>query len=41
MKLMNMYDLQIGVALMVFQQFGGINGISFYASETFSSAGKY
>ncbi|XVF62700.1 hypothetical protein PTKIN_Ptkin09bG0029300 [Pterospermum kingtungense] len=29
----------IGVALMVFQQFGGINGISFYASETFASAG--
>ncbi|XVE65697.1 hypothetical protein DITRI_Ditri08aG0020400 [Diplodiscus trichospermus] len=31
----------IGVALMVFQQFGGINGISFYASETFASAVKY
>ncbi|CAN1284043.1 Sugar transporter ERD6-like 16 [Linum perenne] len=30
---------QIGVALMVFQQFGGINGIGFYASETFASAG--
>ncbi|CAN1149869.1 Sugar transporter ERD6-like 16 [Linum perenne] len=29
----------IGVALMVFQQFGGINGIGFYASETFASAG--
>ncbi|XP_021291895.1 sugar transporter ERD6-like 16 isoform X2 [Herrania umbratica] len=29
----------IGVALMVFQQFGGINGITFYASETFASAG--
>ncbi|KAK8671061.1 hypothetical protein V6N13_037670 [Hibiscus sabdariffa] len=29
----------IGVALMVFQQFGGINGISFYASETFALAG--
>jgi len=28
------------VALMVFQQFGGINGIGFYASETFASAGK-
>jgi len=25
---------------MVFQQFGGINGIGFYASETFASAGK-
>ncbi|CAI0466575.1 unnamed protein product [Linum tenue] len=29
----------IGVALMVFQQFGGINGIGFYASETFAAAG--
>lgn len=25
---------------MVFQQFGGINGIGFYASETFAEAGK-
>ncbi|TYI92334.1 hypothetical protein E1A91_D02G062200v1 [Gossypium mustelinum] len=33
-------SVMIGVALMVFQQFGGINGISFYASETFASAGK-
>ncbi|GLT99231.1 hypothetical protein SLE2022_166830 [Rubroshorea leprosula] len=29
----------IGVGLMVFQQFGGINGIGFYASETFASVG--
>ncbi|KAM7278136.1 hypothetical protein ACFE04_005270 [Oxalis oulophora] len=29
----------IGVALMVFQQFVGINGIGFYASETFVAAG--
>ncbi|KAJ0979676.1 hypothetical protein J5N97_015150 [Dioscorea zingiberensis] len=29
----------VGVGLMVFQQFGGINGIGFYASETFVSAG--
>ncbi|KAK6913831.1 Major facilitator, sugar transporter-like, partial [Dillenia turbinata] len=29
----------IGVGLMIFQQFGGINGISFYVSETFVSAG--
>ncbi|CAM0874059.1 unnamed protein product [Alopecurus aequalis] len=29
----------IGVGLMVFQQFVGINGILFYASETFVSAG--
>lgn len=25
---------------MVFQQFGGINGIGFYASQTFTEAGK-
>ncbi|XP_038879057.1 sugar transporter ERD6-like 16 isoform X2 [Benincasa hispida] len=31
--------LIIGVGLMVFQQFGGINGIGFFASETFASAG--
>ncbi|XAR57147.1 hypothetical protein NMG60_11025185 [Bertholletia excelsa] len=29
----------IGVGLMVFQQFGGINGIGFYASQTFTDAG--
>ncbi|KAG9457497.1 hypothetical protein H6P81_002005 [Aristolochia fimbriata] len=29
----------VGVGLMVFQQFGGINGILFYASETFVAAG--
>ncbi|KAH7856863.1 hypothetical protein Vadar_006354 [Vaccinium darrowii] len=29
----------IGVGLMVFQQFGGINGVSFYVSETFEAAG--
>ncbi|XP_068661174.1 sugar transporter ERD6-like 16 [Aristolochia californica] len=29
----------VGVGLMIFQQFGGINGILFYASETFVSAG--
>ena len=32
--------VQIGVGLMVFQQFIGINGISFYASETFAEAGN-
>ncbi|XP_022955838.1 sugar transporter ERD6-like 16 isoform X2 [Cucurbita moschata] len=32
-------QIQIGVGLMVFQQFGGINGIGFFASETFASAG--
>lgn len=25
---------------MVFQQFAGINGVQFYASETFEAAGK-
>ncbi|MBA0555588.1 hypothetical protein Golob_025759, partial [Gossypium lobatum] len=34
-------SVMIGVALMVFQQFGGINGISFYASETFASAEQF
>ncbi|KAM5569131.1 sugar transporter ERD6-like 16 [Rosa sericea] len=29
----------IGFGLMVFQQFGGINGIGFYASQTFEEAG--
>lgn len=27
------------MGLMVFQQFGGINGIGFYSSETFVAAG--
>ncbi|XXG62420.1 hypothetical protein AAC387_Pa05g0780 [Persea americana] len=29
----------VGVGLLIFQQFGGINGIGFYASETFVPAG--
>nr|XP_043611503.1 sugar transporter ERD6-like 7 [Erigeron canadensis] len=29
----------IGVGLMIFQQFGGINGICFYATSIFASAG--
>ncbi|CAL5415851.1 unnamed protein product [Camellia sinensis] len=29
----------IGVGLMVFQQFGGINGVGFYVSQTFVAAG--
>lgn len=29
----------IGVAIMIFQQFGGINGIGFYVSQTFVAAG--
>ncbi|KAL5793028.1 hypothetical protein ACOSP7_001622 [Xanthoceras sorbifolium] len=32
-------SLTIGVGLFIFQQFGGANGICFYASETFVSAG--
>ena len=32
--------VQIAVGLMVFQQIGGINGVGFYASETFVAAGK-
>ncbi|EXC05702.1 Sugar transporter ERD6-like 16 [Morus notabilis] len=32
-------EIQIGVGLMVFQQFIGINGVGFYASETFEEAG--
>lgn len=27
------------MGLMVFQQFGGINGIGFYSTETFVAAG--
>ena len=34
------YYFQIGVGIMIFQQFNGINGISFYASETFALAGN-
>jgi len=30
---------QVGVGLMVFQQLGGINGVGFYASYIFHSAG--
>ncbi|KAI3990205.1 hypothetical protein MKX01_029183, partial [Papaver californicum] len=32
-------SLIVGVGLMVFQQFGGINGICFYVSHIFESAG--
>ncbi|KAG0478493.1 hypothetical protein HPP92_013212 [Vanilla planifolia] len=32
-------EIQVGVGLMVFQQIGGINGIGFYASQIFVSAG--
>jgi hypothetical protein len=30
---------QVGVGLMIFQQLGGINGVGFYASSIFTSAG--
>ncbi|KAJ6729716.1 SUGAR TRANSPORTER ERD6-LIKE 7 [Salix viminalis] len=33
------YLRSIGVGLMVFQQFGGINGVCFYVSNIFESAG--
>uniref|UniRef100_A0A7N2LC54 Major facilitator superfamily (MFS) profile domain-containing protein n=1 Tax=Quercus lobata TaxID=97700 RepID=A0A7N2LC54_QUELO len=33
------YSLIVGVGLMVLQQFGGVNGIAFYASAIFISAG--
>ncbi|RZC20755.1 Sugar transporter ERD6-like 7 isoform B [Glycine soja] len=32
-------EIQIGIGLMVCQQFGGINGICFYASSIFEQAG--
>ncbi|CAI0426353.1 unnamed protein product [Linum tenue] len=32
-------EIKIGVGLMVVQQFGGINGVAFYASNIFKSAG--
>ncbi|KAJ0034659.1 hypothetical protein Pint_24994 [Pistacia integerrima] len=44
-RMMDLFDSRyirsviIGVALMVFQQFVGINGVGFYASETFVQAG--
>ncbi|XAR52551.1 hypothetical protein NMG60_11020689 [Bertholletia excelsa] len=33
------HSLIVGVGLMVLQQFGGVNGIAYYASEIFESAG--
>ncbi|KAL4376670.1 hypothetical protein GQ457_02G035580 [Hibiscus cannabinus] len=33
------WSLTVGVGLMVLQQFGGVNGIAFYASSIFISAG--
>ncbi|KAI8566129.1 hypothetical protein RHMOL_Rhmol02G0015700 [Rhododendron molle] len=32
-------EIQIGVGLMIFQQFGGINAFGFYASDIFTEAG--
>ncbi|KAH9688743.1 Sugar transporter ERD6-like 5 [Citrus sinensis] len=32
-------EIRVGVGLMVLQQFGGVNGIAFYASSIFISAG--
>ncbi|KAI3469466.1 hypothetical protein Pfo_026129 [Paulownia fortunei] len=44
-RMLDLFDVKymrpviVGVGLMVFQQFGGINGIGFYSSETFVAAG--
>ncbi|XP_039030911.1 sugar transporter ERD6-like 16 [Hibiscus syriacus] len=35
-----MRSIIIGVGLMMFQQFGGINGVGFYTSETLNSVGS-
>ncbi|KAL5219254.1 hypothetical protein ABZP36_019938 [Zizania latifolia] len=35
----NIYAVIVGVGLMIFQQLGGINGVGFYASYIFTSAG--
>lgn len=32
--------IQVGVGLMVLQQFGGVNAIAYYASSIFESAGE-
>ena len=37
---LNFIVFQIAVGLMIFQQFGGINGISFYASDIFVESGE-
>ncbi|KAG8389402.1 hypothetical protein BUALT_Bualt02G0225500 [Buddleja alternifolia] len=38
-NLVNQFVTQIGVGLMVCQQFGGINGVGFYTSSIFESSG--
>ncbi|VAI19627.1 unnamed protein product [Triticum turgidum subsp. durum] len=35
----NIFAVIVGLGLMIFQQLGGINGVGFYASSIFSSAG--
>lgn len=41
LKMVNFRNyVQVGVGLMVLQQFGGVNAIAYYASGIFSSAGK-
>lgn len=32
--------LQVGIGLLVLQQLGGINGVLFYSSTIFASAGR-
>ncbi|KAL8166615.1 hypothetical protein V2J09_008114 [Rumex salicifolius] len=34
------HSLVVGVGLMVLQQFGGVNGVAFYATSIFESAGR-
>jgi MFS transporter, SP family, ERD6-like sugar transporter len=36
---LSMFDTQVGVGLMIFQQLGGVNAFGFYMSYIFSSAG--
>ena len=38
--LSNIYVLQVGIGLLVLQQLGGINGVLFYSSTIFASAGR-
>ena len=34
------FVLQVGIGLLVLQQLGGINGVLFYSSTIFESAGR-
>lgn len=37
---MDIYLVQVGVGMLLFQQFGGINAIAYYATSIFEKAGK-